>query len=144
MSEPRVRLNPLRPEPTARPSRRAGLILWLIAAAGLIVSGFPSQWLLAGRDEMDVQLRLLIANLIYYLPFVALPLMLCVRRRPGIGASLRPNPISLFRMRARLNGVCSQPRNKRPLKVTEWLPLIGGCALAALLYASDILVMLGR
>ena len=331
MSEPRVRLNPLRPEPTARPSRRAGLILWLIAAAGLIVSGFPSQWLLAGRDEMDVQLRLLIANLIYYLPFVALPLMLCVRRRPGISASLRPNPISLFstisiaamallgvflvndltvlwaiplqelglnvsgtslpvpgdtrglallvftaavlpavceeflfrgallasleeggsrhaalasallfmllhgsvvgmptqfllgvvlaalviycdsiyagliyhtvhnaatvflqylqqsvsepvsaapvryleaiggakgvvtlaveilltgammlftlrvfRMRARLNGVCSQPRNKRPLKVTEWLPLIGGCALAALLYASDILVMLGR
>lgn len=96
MSEQRVRLNPRGPEPAARPSRSAGLTLWCIAAAGLLLSGFPVMWLLAGRAEMDAQLRLLIANLLYYLPFVALPLLLYVRRRPGVAAALRPNPISLF------------------------------------------------
>ena len=96
MSEQRVRLNPRGPEPAARPSRGAGLTLWCIAAAGLLLSGFPVMWLLAGRAEMDAQLRLLIANLLYYLPFVALPLLLYVRRRPGVAAALRPNPISLF------------------------------------------------
>ena len=86
----------VRAEMGARPSRRAGLILWCIAAAGLLLSVLPTAWLLAGRAEMDAQLRLLIANLAYYLPFVALPLLLYVLRRSGTGASLRPNPISLF------------------------------------------------
>ena len=96
MSEQRVRQDPRRPEPPVRPGRCAGLTLWCIAAAGLLLSVPLTQYLLAGQAELDVQLRLLIANLAYYLPFVALPLLLCVRRRPGTGASLRPNPISLF------------------------------------------------
>ena len=52
--------------------------------------------------------------------------------------------LRMFRMRARLNGAVEQPRKKRPLKVLEWVALLIGCALAAVLYISDLLAMLGR
>lgn len=96
MSEPRIRLQPRRPEPQARPSRRAALLLWGIAAAGLFLSSILSGLLLPLLLKLDVQPRLLAANLLYYLPFVALPVFLLARRRRGVFEAYRPNPISPF------------------------------------------------
>lgn len=96
MSEPRIHLQPRRPEPEARPSRRAALLLWVIAAAGLFLSSFLDALLLPLLLKLDVQPRLLAANLTYYLPFVALPVFVLARRRRGVFEAYRPNPISPF------------------------------------------------
>lgn len=81
--------------PAPRPSRRSALALWLIAAAGLLLSTFPAA-LLQTLLKLSQPVYLLIANLCYYLPFVALPVFCVLCRRPGRFRACRPNPISPF------------------------------------------------
>lgn len=75
-------------------SRINGLWLFLIAAAGLIFTGFAGG-LIADRLPAQPQLQELILNLMYYLPFAALPVYLSLRRHPEAAMSLRPGPISI-------------------------------------------------
>ena len=89
MSEPRVPAAP-------RPSRRSALLLWVIAAVGLFVSTAVFALLLLSIGDMNDQLLMLIDALIYYLPFLALPVYLVARRAPGMWRSLRPYPVSIF------------------------------------------------
>ena len=84
------------PVPAPRPSRRSALLLWVIAAAGLILVSALSYPLGRALSEMDVQLQSLILNLCYYLPFVALPAFLLARREEGMFAAYRPGSISVF------------------------------------------------
>ena len=85
-----------RPSPAPRPSRLSALALWAIAAAGLIAVNLLSYPLGSALAGMNVQAQLLILNCIYYLPFVALPVYLLARRRPGMWTAYRPYPISVF------------------------------------------------
>lgn len=78
----------------ARPSRAAALLFWLIAAAGLLFGGTIVGLIVAMLGIESEQLRILISNLFYYLPFVGLPLWRYLRRRPECAPALRPNPIS--------------------------------------------------
>lgn len=90
-----IKIEPL-PKPEKRPSRFSAFLLWLIAAAGLIVSSLavlPLGGLLAG---MNPQMQTLATDILFYLPFVALPVILLTRREPGLAEAYRPNPISLL------------------------------------------------
>ena len=69
-------------------------MLWVIAAAGLILMSLLSGPLSRALSGMDVQLQSLLFNLIYYLPFAALPVFLLARRAPGLWTAYRPYPIS--------------------------------------------------
>lgn len=89
MSEPRIPAAP-------RPTRRSALLLWIIAAVGLFVSAVVFALLLLSIGDMDTQWLMLIDALIYYLPFLALPVYLVARRAPGMWRSLRPYPLSIF------------------------------------------------
>lgn len=71
-------------------------MLWVIAAAGLIAANLASLPLYRVFGNGHSQLFPLISNLLYYLPFVALPVFLYARRTPGMWQSLRPYPISIF------------------------------------------------
>ena len=84
------------PRPQKRPTRLSALLVWFIAALGLLVSSLLSTALAPALSGLNAQARLLIANLIYYLPFVVLPVFLLARRTPGLYEAYRPNPISLF------------------------------------------------
>lgn len=89
MSEPR-------PVPAPRPSRRSALLLWTIAGAGLLLTNLlslPLSRVLAGLNPFA---QSLIYNLVYYLPFAALPALLLARHEPGLWQAYRPYPISLF------------------------------------------------
>ena len=70
-------------------------MLWIIAAAGLFVAEAFGGLLYLALPEMDVQTGSLVYNLFYYLLFLAIPVILLLRR-PGLFESCRPNPISLF------------------------------------------------
>lgn len=72
-----------------RPSRVQALALYCIAAAGLFA-------ILGLRGLVGDGMGELAVNLLYYLPFVLLPGILCLRKGPGSIESLRPNPVSLF------------------------------------------------
>lgn len=77
-------------EERARFSRRRALVLYLLAGVGLFVAP-----LLVGLfGGADANLLNLVNNLLYYLPFTALPIALSLRRRPQLLEALRPNPIS--------------------------------------------------
>jgi len=96
MSDMRIiGIRPL-PKPEKRPSRCSALILWAIAASGLVVSALLSSWFYPVLEGMGAYGQLLIANLLYYLPFVVLPVFLLARRTPELFEAYRPNPISLF------------------------------------------------
>lgn len=71
-------------------------MLWVIAAAGLILVSVLTYYSTPALTGLDVQLQSLITNLSYYLPLVALPVYLLARRKPGLWASYRPYPISFF------------------------------------------------
>lgn len=90
-----IRAGEALPKPEKRPSRLNALVLWSIAAAGLFLSALLNLLLAPIMQEMNPQMQLLIANLLYYLPFIALPVFLSVKRVPGMWEALRPNPISL-------------------------------------------------
>lgn len=87
------------PAPLQRPERKTGLKLFLMAAVGLVVCSLlvslsfgPG---LLMRD-MDAAMMQLVYDLLYYGPFVVLPILLCIRRKPQILDALRPNPMPRF------------------------------------------------
>lgn len=96
MSDIHIRINRRVPKPQQRPTRLSALLLWAIAAAGLIAASLFSPVLTSVLQDLNPHLQLLITNLLYYLPFVALPVFLLAKRRPGLYEAYRPNPISLF------------------------------------------------
>lgn len=96
MSEIHIHINRRVPKPERRPTRLSALILWLIAAAGLMLFSLISPLLNSLMGDWNPHVQLLITNLLYYLPFSALPVFLLARRTPGLYMSYRPNPISLF------------------------------------------------
>ncbi len=69
-------------------------MLWLSCAAGLYLIGIVTGVLFAA--EMSMVWYEFWANLIYYLIFALLPLILLTRRRRGMFMAYRPNPISFF------------------------------------------------
>ena len=71
-------------------------MLWVIAAAGLILVSVLIYFFSHNLAGLDAQLQSLIPNLIYYLPFVALPVYLLARRKPGMWEAYRPYPVSLL------------------------------------------------
>ena len=80
------------PQPEARPSRRFALGLYLLCCAGLIVSsvigGFVTQ-------DMNAQTGQLVDDLIFYLPFMALPIALKLRHEPKTLTAYRPGGFGL-------------------------------------------------
>lgn len=96
MSDLRIRIIEPLPKPEKRPSRFSALLIWAIAALGLILSSLLSGLLYPALGDLNPQVQLLIVNLVYYLPFVALPIFLLAKRTPGLYEAYRPNPISLF------------------------------------------------
>lgn len=96
MSDLRIRIIKPLPKPEKRPSRFSALLIWAIAALGLILSSLLSGLLYPLLDALNPQVQLLIINLVYYLPFVALPVFWLAKRTPGLYEAYRPNPISLF------------------------------------------------
>ena len=91
MSKVFVHVKPL-PQPEARPSRRFALGLYLLCCAGLIVSsvigGFVTQ-------DMNAQTGQLVDDLIFYLPFMALPIALKLRHEPKTLTAYRPGGFGL-------------------------------------------------
>ena len=77
------------PEP---PTRKQALKLFILAAAGLFASSLLSVLL----PPMHADVRMLVLGGLYYLLFLGLPCVLCLRRGPGTLESVRPNPISPF------------------------------------------------
>lgn len=96
MSDIRIHIHRRVPKPQQRPTRLNALLLWVIAAAGLIFISLLSLPLQGVLQGINPHVQLLITNLAYYLPFVVLPVFLLARRRPGLFEAYRPNPISLF------------------------------------------------
>ena len=84
------------PKPERRPTRLSALILWLIAAAGLVTFPLISPLLNSLTAGLNPHVQLLISNALYYLVFAALPVFLLAKRTPGLYMAYRPNPISLF------------------------------------------------
>ena len=78
-------------------SRKNALWLFLIAAAGLIAAGFLSRQL-ADVLPKQPQINELCVNLIYYLPFLVLPVIVSIRRRPEAAVSMRPEPVNAWSM----------------------------------------------
>lgn len=96
MSDLRIHIIQPLPKPEKRPSRLSALIVWMVAALGLLISSLLSLRLYTALDGLNAQAQILIVNLAYYLPFVALPVFLLAKRTPGLYEAYRPNPISLF------------------------------------------------
>lgn len=96
MSELRIHIRRRVPKPEKRPTRLSAFLLWAIAIAGLIAISPLGALLAPVIDKFNPHLQFLLVNLLYYLPFVALPAFLLARRTPGLYEAYRPNPISLF------------------------------------------------
>ena len=65
----------------------------LTAASGFVLLSVAGLWL-SSLAELALNVRgMAILNAIYYLPFVALPLLIYARRRPGLSDALRLNPL---------------------------------------------------
>lgn len=73
-----------------RPTVFAALAVMLFSSAGLWISG-----LLVSRMALTGAMQAFAVDLMYYLPFVALPIALYMLRRPGLSASMRLNPVSV-------------------------------------------------
>ena len=82
--------------PEQRPTRKNALVLYLLSGIGLIAASLLLGAIGGRLQGADAKLVNLGYNLVYYLGFLALPLVLSVKRRPEILPSLRPNPISLL------------------------------------------------
>ena len=81
-------------EPAPRPSRRSALVLWTVSAVGIFLSAFIVLVLQHFFGDMNPQLLQLEHALICYLPFLALPVCLLMRRTPGLWQRLRPYSVS--------------------------------------------------
>lgn len=87
-----------RPKPEKRPSRKNALALWLIAIAGMLAAGVIATPLYLARFMQDPFMAQLIEDLVYYLPFVALPLLVLAKRRPGLSEAYRLGPLPFSSM----------------------------------------------
>jgi len=96
MSELHIKTIRRVPKPERRPTRLSALILWGIAAAGLVAFPMVSPLLDSLMGGFNPHVQLLVSNALYYLIFAALPVFLLAKRRPGLYMAYRPNPISLF------------------------------------------------
>lgn len=96
MSELHIKTIRRVPKPERRPTRLSALILWVIAAAGIVFFPLFSPLLNSLTGALNPHAQLLISNALYYLLFAALPVFLLAKRRPGLYTAYRPNPISLF------------------------------------------------
>lgn len=96
MSEIHIKTIRRVPKPERRPTRLSALILWVIAAAGLLLFPLISAPLNSMTAGLNPHVQLLISNALYYLIFAALPVYLLAKRTPGLYMAYRPNPISLF------------------------------------------------
>lgn len=96
MSDIRMHVIKPLPKPEKRPSRFSALLLWAIAAGGLVFSALLSRVFGSVIQGWHPLPALLVTNLLYYLPFVVLPVFLLAKRTPGLYEAYRPNPISLF------------------------------------------------
>lgn len=91
MSEVRVRLIQPQPKPNVRPSRKNALMLWCIAMLGLIASSLLLGFCLPESLLADSFVLQLISDLVYYLPFLVLPVVLLAKRKPGLSEAYRLN-----------------------------------------------------
>ena len=91
MSKVFVHVRPL-PQPQERPTRRFALGLYLLCCAGLVVASAVSAFVTQG---MNAQVAMLVDDLIFYLPFMALPIFLNLKRRPGTLEAYRPGGLRL-------------------------------------------------
>ena len=91
MSKLIVRIRQYEP-PKQRPKRSWALGMYLLAGAGLFISS-----ILCGAlfQNADAQHTLLIVGLLFYLPFIVLPIFLGVRRQPETLEAYRPDGLSL-------------------------------------------------
>lgn len=78
----------------ARPSITAALLCLVIAAAGLFLADLPM--LALQRAGLSTSAKLILIQLLYYLPFVALPIAVLLLRRKDCLDALRPNPIGVL------------------------------------------------
>lgn len=96
MSELHIRIVRRAPKPDRRPTRLNALVLWLSSACGLLIFPFFSAPLASLIGNFNPHVQMLISNLLYYIPFIVLPIIVLTLRRPGLYVAYRPNPISLF------------------------------------------------
>ena len=76
-------------EDSARPT--------LFAANGFILLAAVGLWASALIDlALPLKSSLVLANALYYLPFVALPIALYARKRPGLSDAMRLNPLPVL------------------------------------------------
>ena len=75
-----------------RPTLFAATLIVLIATLGLWVGSFAAL-MIAPRSGIAQEV---VVNVVYYLPFVALPLALYMRRHRGLSDALRLNPMPLL------------------------------------------------
>lgn len=80
-----------RVESIPRPSLTAASVLVCLAAVGLWLSALGT-----GLVPADAGISYVIENALYYLPFVALPILIYSRRRAGLGEAMRLNPLPLM------------------------------------------------
>ena len=74
-----------------RPTLFAASGLILLAAVGLWAAEMALILLPAGMEGW-----MSVANAVYYLPFLLLPMAVCMLRHPGLGQSMRLNPLPLL------------------------------------------------
>lgn len=98
MPELHIRMIQPKPKPEKRPSRKNALALWLIAFFGMLAPSLLASFFPNGSIVQDPFVELLIENLIYYLPFVVLPLLVLAKRRPGLSESYRLGPLPFSSM----------------------------------------------
>lgn len=81
-----------------RPDRRGALLLYMIAAVGLPLSSALFSLLEPHISNLSVGIQLMIMDLIYYLPFMALPIALYIKRVPGRYNTCRTETVSPLRI----------------------------------------------
>lgn len=94
----RIRVIQPRPKPEKRPSRKNALLLWLIAIVGILAAGVIVSPLYLASFMQDPFVAMLIEDLVYYLPFVALPVLVLAKRRPGLSEAYRLGPLPFSSM----------------------------------------------
>lgn len=87
-----------KPKPEKRPSRKNALALWLIAFLGMLATSLLASFFPNGSIAQDPFVAQLIEDLIYYLPFVVLPLLVLAKRRSGLSEAYRLGPLPFSSM----------------------------------------------
>lgn len=78
-----------------RPTLFAASGFVLLAAVGLWISSFLASFLGLGGSAMELVIS---TGIMYYLPFLLLPIIIYMRRNPGLSDTMRLNPMSIVPM----------------------------------------------